>query len=102
MWPAGLPINATILELIVSLPTRDLHSGYEKELAGETERSCRHGWLQKFKKSLPLNTAVVLDMHIDEINKLIAHLQTSYMAIANMTKIHNSICVKNKLKMSRG
>ena len=39
MRPAGLPINATIVELINSLPIGDLHSGYGKELAREIERS---------------------------------------------------------------
>ena len=39
LWPAGLPINATILELIDTLPIGNLHSGYGKELAREIERS---------------------------------------------------------------
>ena len=39
MWPAELPINASVLEFIDKLPIGDLHSGYGKELAREIDPS---------------------------------------------------------------
>ena len=39
MWPAELAMNATILQLVDTLPIEDLHSDYKKELAREIERS---------------------------------------------------------------
>ena len=69
LWPAGLVINANILELIDTSPIGDLHTGYGRELAKEIERFYLHVSLQKSGKSLPLNTTVVLNTHVNEINK---------------------------------
>ena len=69
LWQAGLVINANTLELIGTLPIGDLHSGYGRELAKEIEKCYLQVWLQKSGKSLPLNTTVVLDAHVNEINK---------------------------------